>query len=96
MLDVLLLFLPSFLGLVLINWQIFELFRLAKQRQSLAIPFITALVVAMIGLLISWGIVVLIAYELVTEGHSVVDWQISLLPSLWALILVYMNYNVRK
>lgn len=96
MVNVILIYLPSLLGLILVNYQLWLILKIAKQKKSLAAPFIMAVSLAMLGVLTSWFIVLELAIEFLEFGLSLLSWQISLLPICWALLLIIINRQVRK
>ncbi len=96
MLNIILLYLPSIVGLLLVNWQLYVLLRIARNQKSTAAPFVTAITLGMLGVLISWFIVVKIAIDLSNFGFPLLDYRIAFLPIGWALILYFINNNLRK
>lgn len=96
MLSVLVLYIPSFIGLVLVNWQLFVLLRIAKKQRSLATNFISGVMLGMTGVLASWFVVLRIAAELVNFGYPLLDYRVALLPIAWAIILFFINNSLRK
>jgi hypothetical protein len=95
-LNLFLIYIPSLVGLILVTWQMVVMLRLARREKSLATPFLFALTLAMTGVLVSWAVVLGIAYTVTIHQYSLLNWRISLLPLGWAIILVFINREMRR
>ena len=96
MLNLLLLYLPSFIGLLFATWQLIILLQLARSRQSLAASMLFAVVVMSTGVMLSWFVVLAMAYALIAFGVNMLSFLIAALPVFWAIVLVYINKGIRE
>jgi hypothetical protein len=96
MLNLVLLYLPSLIGLVFATWQLIVLLQLARAKQSLASSMLLAIVVMSTGVLLSWFVVLAMAYALVAFGINLLSFLIATLPIFWAIVLVYINRGIRE
>lgn len=85
MFKLIILYLPSLIGLIIINYQFIKLLKIAHDMKSVATSFLLGIFFAMVALLISWFVVLAIGYSLIADGASILSWQVAWLPVGWAI-----------
>lgn len=96
MLSVILLYLPSLIGLVISTWQLFVLYDIARKNKSSATTLTLSILLMSAGVLISWFIVVGMAEALFMHEFPLLDWRIAALPIFWALAVWFINQGLKK
>jgi hypothetical protein len=96
MLELFIIYLPSLILLAWVNYEIIKILSIAIEKKSIATSFITGIMLALMGVLISWGIVLAIAYNSMLSGSKLISWEIALLPIGWALILIVINKLIKS
>jgi uncharacterized membrane protein len=96
MLEVLLWFIPSLIGLVLVLFYMIELMKIARERRSIAFRFIFSIWFSFVSVILSWFVVLAIAIEQVNRGHPIISWQVLLLPVGWGFVAWFINYLIRR
>jgi uncharacterized membrane protein len=96
MLEVLLWFIPSLVGLILVLLYIVELVKIARDKRSVAFHFVFAIWFSFLSVILSWFVVLAIAVEQVNRGYPVISWQVLLLPIVWGVVAWIINYLIRR
>lgn len=96
MITLLLYYLPSLLGLVLLTTYFSQLWRVARQKSSAAVDIFFQLVLIGVGLIISWCSVLFIALRFLESGKPLLSWEVLFLPIFWGVLLIPINMRIRK
>jgi hypothetical protein len=92
----LILYLPSLVGLVLVNYELMRIMRIAMSRESIATNFMIGIFFSITAVTVSWFVVFAIGYSLVTSGVPLLSWQVGWLPIGWTIATVLIFILITK
>jgi hypothetical protein len=89
-------YLPCLILFIFYAEHLWRLYKLAKREKSNSSPLFFAIWFVAIALIISWAMVLAIAFILVDRGVAVLSWEVLGLPVGWSLIMSVLNREIRR